>query len=297
MKTESNSLRIILGVGLALGASQVVGASEALADKGEWVAPVTNPFLFESPVVTGEVRPLFFYHNLNDDFVSRGGHVEVYGIQFRAPLTDRLAVLLTKAAYAVVDPNQHADRDSGWGNIALGVKYALIDAADSQFIVTPGLTFELPTGERSVLQGYGDGKLNPFVSAAKGFGPLQFMGNVGIVLPLQGDAETTQLHYSVQATYAVWQWFKPFVAFNGYYVLSDANDFEGTWRGNLDSEGYDLVNFGSSSVNHEHLLVFGLGWRSQVLKNLDFGFAYEKGVTADDGIFDDRFTVDLLFRF
>ena len=65
----------------------------------------------------------------------------------------------------------------------------------------------------------------------------------------------------------------------------------------IDSEGYDLINFGSSNVSGESLFVVGAGFRSALTDELDLGVAYEVGLDHDDGIFDDRLTVDLVWKF
>ena len=63
------------------------------------------------------------------------------------------------------------------------------------------------------------------------------------------------------------------------------------------SEGFDLINFGSSGASGATQAAWGVGFRSRLHKNVDFGFAYEQGFTPGDDIFKDRFTMDFVFRF
>ena len=65
----------------------------------------------------------------------------------------------------------------------------------------------------------------------------------------------------------------------------------------LATEGFDLFNFGSSSGDDATQAALGFGFRSRIAENLDLGFAYEFGVTKRDDIFDDRYTLDLVFKF
>ncbi len=65
----------------------------------------------------------------------------------------------------------------------------------------------------------------------------------------------------------------------------------------LNVEGFDLINFGSNNASGRTQVALGTGFRSRLLDNLDLGFAYEIGVTKPKGLFDDRFTVDLIYRF
>ena len=81
------------------------------------------------------------------------------------------------------------------------------------------------------------------------------------------------------------------MAVNAFTVLNDAKQL------GLTVEGFDLINFGSSNASGRTQAVVGGGFRSRLLKNLDLGFAYEAGVTKPCGLFDDRFTVDFIWRF
>lgn len=293
MKNKSLNLVATLTAGLGLAAS----AQAADAQQSDWtqdlVAPVANPILFESPAIGSEVRPLFLYHRLNDDFVTQGGDVEVYALQFRLKLTDRLALIATKDGYVDFNPDAVLPHSEGFADVAAGLKYALINDEQNKFLLTPGFTYTFAIGDNDVFQGNenGSGQFDLFVSAAKGLGELQLMGNVGLILPLDSDDDTSQLHYSVQLAYPTCQWFKPFVVLNGYTVLSDGNGLA------LGSEGYDVINFGTSNASGETQIILGGGFRSSLSQSVDLGFAYEKGVDHSDGIFDDRLTVDLVWKF
>ncbi|MDA7867198.1 hypothetical protein N9B57_04600, partial [Verrucomicrobia bacterium] len=182
-------------------------------------------------------------------------------------------------------------KDEGFADIGFGIKYAIINDEENQFILTPGLKFELPSGNTGVLQGNGSGEWNAFLSAAKGFDKFSLAGHAGIRLPNDWDAETAQLHYGFQAACEVHQYFTPFVAANAFTVISEGSGLP------LAAEGFDLVNFGSSSADDATQAALGFGFRSRIAENLDLGFAYEFGVTDREDIFDDRYTIDLVFRF
>ena len=161
----------------------------------------------------------------------------------------------------------------------------------NQFILTGGVLLEVPTGEEAVFQGRGSGIWNVFLASAKGFGKFHLLGNVGIMVPNDTDANSTQMHYHLQADYHLCRWFHPYVAGNGYTVLSDGNSLP------ITTEGYDLVNFGSSAASGSTQLTLGGGFRSHLTKRLDFGFGYEKAVVKPYGLLDDRYTFDFVIRF
>ncbi len=253
------------------------------------INPVTNPIFFESPFIQNEVRPLFLYHRLDDGFVG-GGFVNVYALQLRYAVNDRLAVIATKDGYIDTHTPGIGNR-SGWADLAAGLKYALIKDDANAFQLTPGFTFTLPTGNEKVFQGNGKGEGNIFVSAVKGFGNFHVTANVGGRIPLDMSKNTASLHYSGMLDYWVSRWFTPFVSLNAFTTLNAAHGL------GLNTEGFDLINFGSSQAAGQTQAAFGGGFRSRLLDNLDLGLAYEFGITSQEDIFRDRVTVDLSWRF
>jgi hypothetical protein len=265
------------------------------------ISPVANPIYFEDPRITTEVRPIFIQHWLPDTFhyeggsVPLGGAVQVYALQARWAITDKLGLIATKDGYIDMNPDNTLQHEHGWANIAAGLKYGLVQDNENQFLVTPGFTIELPTGNEDVLQGRGKGIWNFFASAEKGWNNLHLTGNLGFDVPNDFSENTSQMHYSVQLDYYVCQHFIPFIVGNGYTVLSEG---ENLLLGSvpLNTEMSDLINFGSTDARGWSQFIIGAGFRSKLVKNLDFGFAYEYCLTSPDGIFDQRITVDLIWR-
>lgn len=254
------------------------------------IPPVTNPVFFEDPAIRSEIRPVFMHHRIDRDFITGAGEVNLYALQIRYAVTDRLAVIATKDGYIDIDLDNGSGY-GGWADVALGLKYSLIDDRENGFLLTPGFTFEIPLGNREVFQGNGDGELNLFVSSAKGFGNFHLTGNAGVRLPFDTRAESTLLHFSAMADYRFHARFQPFVSVTGLTVLREGHAL------GLTTEGYDLINFGSSQAGGETQVVLGGGFRSQLTSSLSLGVAYEKSVTAPHGLFDDRLTADLSWRF
>lgn len=273
----------------ALSAKAPAPPVEAVSWKDHTISPVANPFFHEDAVIRSEIRPVFVHHNIDDRFLG-GGDAQLYALQLRYALTDRLAIIATQDGYFDINNDAIGDPE-GWMDLALGVKYALIDNEASQFILTPGLTFKIPTGDREVFQGRGGGEWDLFVAAQKGFGDFHLSSNVGLRLPNNTQENSTLLHYSLMADYYTCRWFIPFVAFNAYTVLSEGSNI------GLTTEGYDVINFGSSGADGVTQGTLAVGFRSRILKNVDLGFAYEKAVIEPNGLTDDRFTFDLSIRF
>jgi len=265
------------------------------------ISPVGNPIYFEDPKMTSEVRPIYMYHFLPDTFhfssgkVPLGGQVQVMALQLRYAVTDRLGIIASKDGYIQFQPKHTLAHQYGWADLAAGLKYAVIKSEEHQFILTPGFTLTVPTGSRDVYQGEGSGIWNIFASAEKGFDDLHVTVNTGFLIPNNFSENTAQLHYSAQVDYYVCQYFIPFAVANGYTILSNGNRNELPVP--LDTEGYDLINFGSTDAQGTTQFTIGGGARSRIVKNVDVGVAYEFGVGNSIGIFQSRLTADLIWRF
>jgi len=270
-----------------------VSASQS-PDPSDWksqaISPVANPLFFESPLIQSELRPIFLYHRIDDKFI--GGFARIYAAQLRYAVTERLALIATKDGFIQLRPGVSALRADGWADVGGGIKYAVIDDQANQCIVTPGLKYELPSGNTRVFQGNGDGEFDVFISAMKGWDKFHVTGSFGARIPIDFDEETASLHYGLQLDYFTCRWFIPFIVADGHTILSEG---KGPAFGGV--EGFDLINFGASDAGGFTQIAVGGGVRSRLLKWLDAGFAYEKGVTSPKGLFDERFTVDVIVRF
>lgn len=292
----------------ALATGLTLTASAATAAEQDWkaglISPVANPIYFEDPRITSEVRPIFMQHwlpsrfDINGGSVALDGEVRVYALQLRYAITEKLGFIATKDGYIEFKPKGALANNHGYGfaDLAAGFKYALVDDAEKQLLITPGLTITIPTGDDEVFQHDGEGEWNLFVSAAKGFDDLHILGNLGVRIPNDADEQTTQLHYSLQLDYRVHDLFVPFVCLNGYTILSDGDDrLLGAVP--LNTEMYDLINFGSTDAKGDTAIVLGTGFRSNLTKEISVGVAYEAGTSTRVGIFDSRLTVDSIIRF
>lgn len=275
-----------------LAVTSILCVADAAAE--DWttrtIAPVTNPIFFESPLIQSEIRPIFAFHRAENALLGTDVDVRLYAVQARWAINDRWAIIATKDGYIELETGTGTEVD-GWADVGAGVKYNLYRNDEQQIMVTPGFTFEFPIGDSDVFQGNGDGELNLFVSAIKGWDDLHLTANVGGRIPFDTDEETANIRASLMVDYYVSRWFIPFVTLNAFTTLTEGNARP------FDTEGFDLINFGSSDAKGETQAAVGIGFRSRLLDNLDLGVAYENGFTHDDDIFRDRFTVDMIWRF
>ena len=269
------------------------GKSTSVAPTSSWkdrtISPVSNMLYFEDPILRNELRPAFIYHRIDDDFITGGGEAFLAGAQLRFNVTDRLQLIANKGGYLWIDPEVGPKR-SGWANLVVGAKYVAIDSEENQFIFTPGITYEIPLGEREIFHGTGDGIVNVFASAEKGWGDFHLTGYAGYQQALDTDANSSIFQFNVQADYWVNRYFIPFVTYSSWTVTDAGNAFP------INSEGYDTINFGASGADGETQATVGLGFRSRVADNMDLGIAYQWAVLSPEGLFDDRITVDVSYR-
>jgi hypothetical protein len=248
--------------------------------------PVTQPTLFESATIQSEIRPIFIHQQLPQSVV--GGDFQVYALQARAKLTDRLALLATKDG--IIDLNADGlPGDSGGADLAGGLKYAVIQEED--FLLTPGFTFELPIGNRSVLQGNGDGVFRPFLSTAwEPTDKLDVIGNIGWSIPVDEDDESSSVDYHLHLGYQLTDTFMPLIEFNG---ISYTDSGKGALVG---LEGGDLINLGSAGVAGRDYLTGAIGGRFKLSDRVDLGAAYGFPLGDPQGLFDYRVTIDMTIR-
>ncbi|MEZ0385665.1 MAG: hypothetical protein ACAI34_01260, partial [Verrucomicrobium sp.] len=79
--------------------SKGVTLEQAVDWREHTIAPVADPILFEDAVIRNEIRPVFGYQNIADDFATQGGDLQVYGMQLRWAATPRLGLMMVKGGW------------------------------------------------------------------------------------------------------------------------------------------------------------------------------------------------------
>lgn len=275
--------------------------------------PITNPTLFDLALPGTNVHAFAIYQRL-PDFVNTtagplpmGGDLEVYALQFEIALNDRLSIVASKDGYVDIHPDSKPlwSAQSGFANLAAGLKYAFIYDPASATAVSGTVTVELPTGNHDVFQGEGDGAVNLIVSGLKLWDEFELAGAGGVHLPFDGQMAATSF-ISAHASYEVKPWFIPLVEMNWHHVLeagSGRPSFFSQAGGGVPAvatfEGGDLLNFGAGNASrHRDLITAAVGFRSRIFKDIDLGLAYELPLTSKgNGTMEDRVTLDMQWRF
>lgn len=254
------------------------------------VSPVSAPTTFETPAIESEIRPMFLHQELPESSAFSGGNFQLYAVQARVALSDRLAFIATKDGYIDFNPDAGTDEE-GFADIAVGLKYAVVDDHEHGVLVTPGLIYEVDSGDHEVFQGNGDGLIRPFVSAAWDQGELHVLGAVGLNQPFHGSAETTSLDYHAQAAYEVDEGVFPLVEVHGITYLDNGNAAPFAF------EGGDLINLGSNNVRGNSVFSMAAGGRVAISDDVQFGATYEFPLGGRRDLMDWRVTCDFIWRF
>jgi hypothetical protein len=280
-----------------------------------FVAPLAGPFLFEDPFITTGVSAWGLWHEFPNDSVFGGGDLWGAAVQARIAITDRLALIATKDGYVFLDPgNTAVFRESdGFLNITGGLKYALIDMPEENFILSPSLRFEAPVGNDEVFSGYGDGQVIPALSTAWGIGDLHAIADLGWQVPFDGDKQSTSMFYHLHLDYALLRFFVPLAELSGYHWIDGghgsikATNTKLGFDPTLDVaqaalmtgrfEGADVLNLGSRGVGGNDLVTLAFGARIPIGRHVSLGAIYEFPITNREDIFDERVTMNLLLEY
>ncbi len=297
-------LTFITGAALiaALGATDVAAGDRiklegSLVEGGftRYVPPVTNPIFNETPLITTELRPIYFHQKVPGDFITGGGNIDVVAAQIRIALTERLGFLATTDGYAFAKFDNVLPKGDGFADLAVGLKYAVhYDPAEGE-ILTLGARYTIPSGNLDVggieLTGIGAGYVHGFVSGMKIMkNGLQLQGNIGAQQALSSN-NTSFFYASAHASYEI----AP-----GVYPLVEANVFlpyDGGDRGpGSKLTGFDIADLGSSDPVDTVTVAAGARWRP--LENAIFGAAFEYNVNESrNSLFQWRAMFDAVLHF
>lgn len=256
----------------------------------QFISPITNPVFFEDPRSLTEARLIFLNHELPGSL--GGGDVQLYAMQVRAAITDRLSLIAIKDGFVVGQPN--APHDDGWADVAAGLKYRLWTDDCNTRVLSGGLTFELPVGSTRALQGTGDGEFNLFLSsAAELSNGWLWMSATGFRLPTNAQEESQVWYLSNHLSHRL--------GCTNTYVVGEVNLYHWMRAGNQPAlagvEGLDLYSFGSTGVAGNDIVTGAIGVKHKPSNWIELGLAWEAPLTSRRDILDNRITVDCILRF
>ncbi len=257
----------------------------------DFCAPVTNPVFFEDPRTVTQVRFLFINHELPRAL--GGNSVQVYAAQVRLALTQRLSLIATKDGLVYTKSEV---LNSGFADIAAGLKYNLYRDPTEGRILSVGAVIEAPTGSKKALQGNGGGEWNFFASAGTrilGSTKAHWISTGGLRQPNNEFSENRLMYWSNHFDYRL-NTVKPLFVFTEIHwwnYLSDGGAFP------LAVQGGDLFNLGSPGITGDNLVTQAVGSRYVYNRNVSLGGAFEFPVSEKKGLMENRMTFDLILQY
>jgi hypothetical protein len=269
----------------------------------DFISPMINFVFFEDPRTLTEARAVYVYHttpnpvgNLGGTGVP-GGNIELFAVQVRAALNERLSVTATKDGFifADIDPGPlDGLLNDGWADINLGLKYNLVRDPEAGFLLSTGLWYELPIGSTRALQAVGDGEFYGYLTAGKRYhdGCVHFLTSLGYRLPANHKVQTSSLQWSTHTDFKLTETLY-FLSESAWWHWTDSADVGLP----LGVAGQDLFNLPSTNVSDRNLITKAFGLKYKPNRNVETGVSYEFPLTDFQDVINDRWQFEFILRY
>ncbi|TWU65761.1 hypothetical protein V7x_13100 [Crateriforma conspicua] len=267
----------------------------------DFISPMIDFVHFEDPRNLTELRPIFVTHQfpgtLGPNNIPAGGSAQLFALQFRIALTERLSLIAVKDGYIIDSSEGALDSlvlDSGWADVTAGLKYNLIRNTRTGTLLSGGFTYEIPMGSEKAAQAVGDGEFHFFVSGGQRFldGQAHWLSSFGWQLPVDQSVQSTTVHWNnhfdVKLTDRVYLFTE-----NSWWHWVD----EAEVGLPLGVSGQDLLNLSATDVEGNDLVTHNVGMKYKPSRNIEAGVAYEFPLTEFKDVIENRVTLDLIFRY
>ncbi|MBL4884453.1 MAG: hypothetical protein JKY95_07950 [Planctomycetaceae bacterium] len=259
------------------------------AEFSDFISPMSNPVYFEDPRNLSEIH--FFYLNQQIPGGAFGGTLNVLAAQIRVSLTENLSLVASKDGFIT---SSNPLINDGWADVQAGLKYNIIQDADTGNLLSAGFAYMMPVGSNQSLQGSnGDGEFHLYVSGGKRIGDNgHYLTSTGFRLPANAALGSKMWYWSQHVDYKVTKKF---------YLLTELNWFSWFQGGNNGAlptiEGGDLINLGSNDVAGNNIFTAAFGGKMRVSGLSEVGIAYEIPLSSRNDLLENRLTVDYNLRF
>ena len=257
-----------------------------------FVAPITNPINAKDPRSLTEARVLFLSNwGRSSTPVLGAGNFQVYALQLRLALTDRLQFIADKDGIADVHPMGGANQ-TGLLNLAAGLKYALIRDVERKQLFSVTVQYEAPTGEANVFQNHGNGVIGLFGTYGKEFGDNNHLiVNFGQNQRISSDNSSyffTSVHLDKR-----FGRFVPLWELNWYHYNQSGTFLPAA----VGIEGDGLLNLGTAGVAGNDLVFMAVGAKYTLGKCSELGVAYEFPVSSRQDLLSNRLVAEWIIRY
>ncbi|MEM9366883.1 MAG: hypothetical protein AAGD07_12890 [Planctomycetota bacterium] len=266
----------------------------------DFISPMIDFVHFEDPRTLTELRPIFVHHRfpsgLGPSNIPAGGDIQLFALQFRIALSERLSIIAVKDGYIIDNSEGALDGllNSGWADVTAGLKYNLIRDTCRGTLASVGFTYEIPMGSEGSLQALGDGEFHFFGSAGQRFldGDAHWLTSFGYQVPVDTDVQSTTIHWLNHLDLRLTKKAYVFTELSWWHWVDDAEQGAA-----LGVSGQDLINLGSTDVVGNDLVTQNVGLKYKPHGGFEAGMAYEFPLTAFKDVIQDRWQFEMIFRY
>ncbi len=266
----------------------------------DFISPMIDFVHFEDPRTLTELRPIFvtqrFPNTLGPANIPAGGDAQLFAMQFRIALTERLSIIAVKDGYIIDNSEGALDTllDSGWADITAGLKYNLIRNVETGTLGSLGFTYEIPLGSEQSLQSVGDGEFHFFASGGQRLlnGNAHYLTGLGYQVPANRNLQSSTLNWQHHVDFRLTPKTYVFTEVSWWHWVDDAANGAA-----LGVSGLDLLNLGASDVVGNDVVNQNVGLKYKPNGNLEAGIAYQFPLTDFEDILRDRLQVEFIFRY
>ncbi len=256
-----------------------------------FTTPLSNVIQSKDPRSLTELRFVYLGdYSRNSTPVIGGGTFQVYAMQVRLAVTERLQLFADKDGFAMVSP-KGGKSIFGMANINVGAKYVFIRDVENQFLFSGAIQYEAPTGYPSIFEGHGNGMLAVYGIIGKQFWDnWHFVSTFGQNIALNNSNSgyfMTTAHLDRR-----FGKFVPFYEANWFYYNQSGTHLPG-----VGIEGGGLLNLGASKVMGLNYVTNAIGFNYEFSQHVIFGVAYEYQLTSRAMLSNNLINAQLIFRY
>lgn len=258
-----------------------------------FIAPISNPILAKDPRSMTEARFVFLNNWIPSDHPLEGGDFQVYALQLRLAVTERLTLFADRDGIATLSPGA-GKSETGLLNLGFGARYLFVRDVERQLLVSGGAMFSPQTGYGNVFQSHGDGTFTVFGTVAKEFAQVNHaILNLGYQFPVDNKDNSSFFYTSLHLDRQMFGWLYPLVELNWYHWTASGD------RGipSAIGEGDGLINIGTSEVAGNDLATVAVGTSALLGNHIETGIAYETPITDREDLIAHRINFHLILRY
>ncbi|WP_165230751.1 hypothetical protein [Aquisphaera insulae] len=258
-----------------------------------FVGPMTDPIQAKDARSLTEARFIFLsnWARPGTPVIGRGTY-QVYALQLRLALTERLQLFADKDGIVRLSPNPGRSV-TGLANLAAGAKYVFIRDVENQFLFSGAVQYEAPTGYANIFQNQGSGLLGVYGIFAKQFGDsFHIQGQFGQNIAMQNQ-QNGYFYTHLHTDYRLGK-FVPFFEANWFYYNQSAHYLPAS----IGMEGAGFINLGTSGFTGNSIVTLAPGFKYDFNQHLELGTCYQFPVSPDHkSLYGDQLIVDLILRY